>query len=66
MIQCRIGEQQVLETLEWPDEVLPGDLNEETAVRRFGAQEIRVVYEEIEPESYLIYTVIKSKTVQRS
>lgn len=37
--------------------------NEETAVRRYGDREIRVVYEEIEPETYLIYTVIKAKTL---
>lgn len=48
--------------MEWPDEILPGDINEETAVRRYGDREIRVVYDEIEPETYLIYTVIKART----
>ena len=41
MVQRTISEEQVLETLEWPDEVLPGDLNEETAVRRYGVREIQ-------------------------
>ena len=63
MAQRNVSEQQVRETIEWPDEVLPGDINEETAVRRYGAREIRVVYEEIEPETYLIYTVIKARTL---
>jgi len=62
MAQRNISEQQVRETIEWPDEVHPGDINEETAVRRYGAREIRVVYEETEPETYLIYTVIKART----
>ena len=65
MAQRNISEEQVIETLEWPDEVLPGNHNEETAVRLYGAREVRVIYEEVEAETYLILTVIKPKATDR-
>ena len=65
MAQRSISEEQVIETLEWPDTVLPGNFNEETAVRRYGAREVRVIYEEVEVETYLVYTVIKPKAIDR-
>ena len=65
MSQRNITEAQVVEALEWSDEILPGDHNEQTAVKQLGARELRVVFEEIEPDTYLIYTVIKPKAVKR-
>ena len=65
MSQRNITEAQVAEALEWSDEILPGDRNEETAVKQLGTRELRVVFEEIEPDTYLIYTVIKPKAIKR-
>ena len=65
MNQRGVTETQVVEALEWPDEHVPGERNEEMVVRRFGARELRVVFEEIEPDTFLIYTVIKPKVLQR-
>jgi hypothetical protein len=60
-----VTEAQVIDALEWPDEITPGDRNEEMALKRFGVRELRVVFEEIEPDTYLIYTVIKPKVERR-
>ncbi len=65
MSQRGVTEAQVMEALEWPDEILPGDRSEETLVKRYGARELRVICEEIEPNTYLVYTVIKPKVVNR-
>lgn len=65
MTQRRVTEEQVVETLESPDEILPGDYDEEIAIRGYGVREVRVVYKEIEPETYLIYTVMKPKVRDR-
>ena len=61
MAQRKIAAEQVLETLETPDEILPGDNGEEIAIKRFGNREIRVVYEETAPNRIVIYTVMKPK-----
>lgn len=49
------------ETLEYPDEVIPGDGREQIAVRNYGNREVRVVFEEIEAGVLLIYTVMRPK-----
>jgi hypothetical protein len=65
MKQRRVSEEQIVETIELPDEIYPGDGEEETAVRSYGSREVRVVYHEIEPATYLILTVIKPRTTTR-
>jgi hypothetical protein len=61
MRQRRIVEAEVVETLEVPDEIIPGDEHEEIAVKQFGTREIRVVYEETGQETVVIYTVIRRR-----
>lgn len=65
MNQRGVTEAQVIDALEWPDEITSGDRNEELAIKRYGVRELRVVFEEIEPDTYLIYTVIKPKVERR-
>ena len=66
MAQRKIRAEQVIETLEAPDEIMPGDQDELIAVRRYGTREIRVVYEEVDGNNVVIYTVIKSRIQHRS
>jgi len=61
MIQRKVSAEQVAETLESPDEVIPGDSSEESAVKRYGAREVRVVYEETDTGNFVIYTVMKPR-----
>ncbi len=49
------------ETLENPDEIVPGDGPEDTAVKQFETHEVMVVYEETEEEKVVIYTVMRRK-----
>ena len=65
MRQRKVSEEQIVETIELPDEIFPGDGDEETAVKSYGGREVRVVYREIEPETYLILTVIKPRIITR-
>ena len=59
MIQRKVGEDLVSESLASPDELIPGERGEEIAVKRFGAREVRIVYRETDEGSILIYTVMK-------
>jgi hypothetical protein len=43
MRQRRISEVEVIETLEAPDDILPGDEREDIAVKKSGVREILVV-----------------------
>ena len=61
MVQRRISEAEVVETIESPDGIVPGDEDEDTAIKQFGTREIRVVYEEIDEETVVIYTVMRIK-----
>ncbi|MCX7853284.1 MAG: DUF4258 domain-containing protein [Caldilineales bacterium] len=61
MIQRKVSAEQVIETLESPDELIPGEAGEEIAIKRFGAREVRVVYKETETDSFVIYTVMKPR-----
>lgn len=61
MIQRKVGADQVIETLESPDELIPGEGGEEIAVKRFGARAVRVVYRETEAGSFVVYTVMKPR-----
>lgn len=70
MAQRKITSEDVQLTLDDPDDVVPGDMDETIAVRSFGTREVRVVYG-IEPmwefggergeEVLVIYTVMKPK-----
>ena len=62
MAQRKVTEAQVRETLESPDEIEIGDLDELIAVRRINERELRVVYEEINSTTVVIYTVINART----
>jgi hypothetical protein len=46
MAQRKATPEQVEEALAWPDDTLPGEQDEEIAIKQFGAREIRVVYYE--------------------
>lgn len=59
MIQRKVSESQIAETLESPDELLAGDSGEAIAIKRFGVREVRVVYRETDDGSFLVFTVIK-------
>jgi hypothetical protein len=61
MIQRKVSPGQVVEAIESPDEILPGDNGEEIAIRRYGTREVRVVYEEIGVDTVVVYTVMKSR-----
>lgn len=64
MAQRNIRDEQVIETLESPDEILQGDRLEMIAVRADGVREIRIVYEEADEDTIIIYTVIQSRIRQ--
>ena len=64
MAQRNIRDEQVIETLESPDEILQGDRLEMIAVRAYGVREIRIVYEEADADTIIIYTVIQSRIRQ--
>jgi len=61
MTQRKVSADQVSETLESPDEIIPGESGEEIAIKRFGAHEVRVVYGEMDGDKILIYTVMKPR-----
>lgn len=55
------GDYAKKETIESPDDVLPGDNGEEIAIRRYDNYEVRVVYEETDADTVIIYTVMRSR-----
>ena len=59
MNQRKVSPEQVIETIESPDELTAGDRGEEIAIKRYGAREVRVVYEEVDADSVIVYTVMK-------
>jgi hypothetical protein len=61
MAQRKIDPAQVVETLEFPDNVVDGDLHEQIAIKNYGNRELRVVFEEVEAGTVLIYTAIKTR-----
>jgi len=64
MTQRKVTPEQVKEVLAWPDDTLPGEWDEEIAIKRFGTREVRVVYEDTGRDVIVVYTVI-SKRLQR-
>ena len=62
MKQRHVDKENILLTLESPDDVWSGENGEEISVRDFGTYVVRVVYQKREPEVYVIITVIRSKT----
>jgi len=65
MKQRKVEPKQVEETLETPDDLLPGDNGEEIAIKQYGNREVRVVYEETSPDTVVIYTVMKPRVRNR-
>jgi hypothetical protein len=59
--QRKISLEQVIEAIELPDEILPGDNGEEIAIKRYGNREVRVVYEETDVDRIVVYTVMKPR-----
>lgn len=59
MAKRGVREKQVRETIFYPDKpYLPGELDEETAIKRFGNREIRIVFEETKRNVIIVYSVI--------
>ena len=52
---------QVIETVESPDEIAVGDESELIATRHFLLHEIRVIYRELDADTTLVVTVIKTR-----
>jgi hypothetical protein len=65
MRQRKVTESQVEETLADPDEIETGDNSGDIAIRRYDGREVRVVYGELEDDTYVVYTVIKPKIQKR-
>lgn len=61
MTQRKISPEQVRETLEAPDDIFPGSNGDEIAVKRYGPREVRVVYEEVTGDTFVVYTVMKPR-----
>lgn len=61
MAQRQIAPEQVLETLETPDNVTPGDRHEQIAIKNYGNREVQVVFEELGDDTVVIYTVMKPR-----
>jgi hypothetical protein len=61
MAQRQIDPVQVIETLEAPDNVIPGDQHEQIAIKNYGNREVRVVFETSDDETVVIYTVMKPR-----
>jgi hypothetical protein len=61
MIQRNVSAEQVVETLDTPDELITGANGEQIAIKRFDAREVHVVYEETGAGNLVIYTVMKPR-----
>ena len=61
MLQRRITDREVIDALEAPDELNDGDMGETIAVQRLLDDELRVVYQEVDDDSYLVITVFRGK-----
>jgi hypothetical protein len=61
MRQRKVTPEEVIDTLESPDEIVLGDYGEEIAVRRFFNREVRVVYQEADDDVLVVYTVMQQK-----
>jgi len=59
MVQRRITEDEVVETLLSPDELVAGDGSEMVALRHFAVRQVRVVFEEIDDDTVVVYTVMQ-------
>ena len=65
MRQRKVRHEEVVETLEEPDEIQPGDNGGDMAIKRFGTREVRVVYMKTAPDTDLIYTEMKPRIQHR-
>ena len=66
MTQRKVSPEQVEETLDRPDDILPGEQDEEIAIKQFGAREIKVVYyEDIDRDVVVVYTAISKRLKRR-
>jgi len=61
MVQRRVSEQVVLDTIDSPDDIVIGEMGESIAIRRQLRDEIRVVYEENPDGVYVVFTVIRTR-----
>ncbi|HRW51129.1 MAG: DUF4258 domain-containing protein [Caldilinea sp.] len=61
MVQRRVSEQVVLDTIDSPDDIVIGEMGESIAIRRHLRDEIRVVYEENPDGVYVVFTVIRTR-----
>jgi hypothetical protein len=66
MSQRKVTAEQVEEALAWPDNTLPGEQDEEIAIKQFGAREVRIVYyEDLDRDTIVVYTVISKRLRER-
>ena len=61
MAQRKIDLAQVTETLDAPDNVIPGDQHEQIAIKNYGNREVRVVFQSIDDDTVIVYTVMKPR-----
>ena len=61
MIQRNVSADQVAETLDSPDELIPGESGELVAIKRYGTREVQVVYRETDAGSLIVLTVMKPR-----
>lgn len=65
MQERKISEAQVEDILEQPDELTVGEQDEWIASRDYGNRRIKVVYNDIEENIILIYTVISMRLANK-
>jgi hypothetical protein len=59
MIERHVSEHEVSETIESPDDIISGTEGETIALRRFARHVVRVIFQELDEDAVLVYTVIK-------
>jgi len=61
MRERNVSHEEAFDALNDPDEIQPGDNGGDMAIKRFLYREVRVVFAEIEEDTYFVYTVMKPK-----
>ncbi len=61
MLQRQVSLEQVIETIESPDDVTIGENGETIALKNYGNREVRVAYDLREPDVAVVFTVMKPR-----
>lgn len=64
MQERKVSEALVEEVVDQPDELTIGEQDEWIAVRTYGNRRIEVVYEEVDDNTVLIFTVISIRLLR--